>query len=80
MSSIRAEHRGTDTLLMSAEGGDLLSCSGVPDSDSLINARRDEPAAVRAEGYAEDVIDVAPQREHLLPGCCIPELDGLIQA
>ena len=36
--------------------------------------------AVGAEGHAEDVVDVAAQREDLLPGRRVPELDGLIQA
>ena len=35
---------------------------------------------IGAEGHAEDVVEVAAQREDLLPGRRVPELDGLIQA
>ena len=57
-----------------------LHGGGVPDPDGLIDARRGELVAVGAEGHAEDVVDVAAQREDLLPGRRVPELDGLIQA
>ena len=58
----------------------LFQRSGVPDPDGPIDARRGQPVAVGAEGQAEDVVDVAAQREDLLPGRGVPELDGLIQA
>ena len=57
-----------------------LHGGGVPDPDGLIDARRGELVAVGAEGHAEDVVDVAAQREDFLPGRRVPELDGLIQA
>src|SRR5262249_51759303 len=57
-----------------------LHGTGVPDPNGLVHAGRGEPVTVGAEGHAEDVVDVAAQREDFLPGRCVPELDRLIQA
>src|SRR5205823_4112035 len=57
-----------------------LHGTGVPDPDRLVQAGGGEPVAVGAEGHAENVVDVAAQREDFLPGRCVPEFDRLIQA
>ena len=57
-----------------------LQGGAVPDPHGLVGAPRGELVAVRAEGQAEDVVEVAAQCENLLAGRRVPELDGLIQA
>jgi hypothetical protein len=56
-----------------------LRC-GIPDPDGGVLTRRCQLMTVRAERQAGDVVDVAAQREDLVPRPRVPDLDGLIQA
>ncbi len=51
----------------------------VPDA-SVVRAGRGELAAIRTTGQADDGAGVASEREHILPGGEIPELDRAVVA
>src|SRR5262249_59688680 len=70
---------------MAPESKDILAPlipkrSCIPHMDGLVGAGGNQPVAVGAEGHAEDVVQMAPEREDFPAGGCVPELDGLIAA
>src|SRR5262249_24861701 len=77
------ERHARDRPVMAPEGDELLArlrldAGSIPYPDGLVQARGDQSVAVRTEGHAEDMVQVAPEREDFATGGGVPELDGLI--